>query len=335
MPRRIPKYLSPSAISIYRKDREAYYVRYAAEGLPVEENQTQAMSIGSSFDAYAKSYLHEALFGKGKDPKYAFDAIFEAQVQPQWRDWANLHGMYVFEQYRKSGALADLLLSLQQAANEPRFEIDIMGVINNQREPMSRQKGGVTFLGKPDVFYINSQGAHVIIDWKVNGYVSANRVSPFPGYVKIRGAGRREGECHPDCQLKNHFGVMINAAIYLNQLNVDWATQLSIYSWLAGTEVGDDFIAGIDQVCCAPTSTEFPELRFAEHRTRVERSFQYDVFNLAQEIWTRVHSDHFFADMPYEDSEARCKLLDTHSVDLSNLDQDFLDMTSTKWKGYR
>lgn len=327
--RREFKYISPSGISKFRKDHETFYLHYMAAHAPSREPQTQAMSIGSAFDAYAKSYITEKLFGKGHDPKYEFQTLFETQVDPHWRDWALLHGMYVFEAYQKSGALVDLLVDLQQAVNVPKFEIDVTGVINNQREGLSRVTGGITFLGKPDVFYINKHGAHVIIDWKVNGYLSKIAKSPMQGFVRLRGDRKKVGH-HPACRLVMHHGTLINGAASMHEFDIDWATQLSIYAWLCGCEVGADFIAGIDQVCCAPTGTEFPDLRFAEHRMRISPMFQHETFDLSMDIWQRSKGDHFFTEYTLEESKARCTMLDEQSKHLETMDPTFLALTENK-----
>ncbi len=330
-PRKL-KYLSPSGISKYRSDPESFYLRYCASHAPGDEPQSQAMAIGSAFDAYAKSFIVEQLYGKGYDPKYEFTNIFEAQVDSRWRDWGRMHGLYVFEIYRKSGALADLLIELQQAVNKPRFEIEVTGVINNQREGVSMSRGGVTFLGKPDVFFINKHGAHVIIDWKVNGYLSKQPKSPMKGYVQLRQDLRKTGK-HKECVPTLHHGVLINSVASLHEFDVSWATQLSVYAWLLGADIGSDFIAGIDQICCAQNGTEFPDLRIAEHRSKIAPSFQHETFRLAQDIWDRAHSDHFFREMSKEDSQARCKILDETSLTQSDLDPLFLEMTAPpKWR---
>lgn len=323
---RQPRYLSPTAITLYRRDPEAYYIQYLSDVRPEREPQTQAMAIGSAFDAYAKSDLHEKLFGKGNDPKYAFDSIFEAQVEPQWRDWARLHGLYVFDCYEKSGALADLMLDLQKASNVPKFEIEIMGAIHGSREPKEIARGGVIFLGKPDLFYINAHGAHVELDWKVNGYLSKTAVSPMKGYIRLRKDPKKSGK-HPECVIKMHIGVLINQALKLEDCNPDWATQLSIYAWLSGCDIGEEFIAGIDQVCCSPTGTEFPDIRIAEHRMLVSPPFQHSVFDLAVEIWQRAHSEHFFKELTLEESKARCEMLSQMTVET---DPTFLEMTKRR-----
>lgn len=95
-------YLSPSAIKLYTQSVEDFYLRYLADHEASYEPQTQAMAIGSSFDAYVKSFLYERLFGKNHNPKYDLVGLFEAQVDERWRTWAWEHGnmcsMNIFDQ---------------------------------------------------------------------------------------------------------------------------------------------------------------------------------------------------------------------------------------------
>lgn len=306
------EYLSPTRVNLYRRDPEEFYTRYMRPGERVHEPQLQVMSIGSAFDAYVKSYLHEKLFGKGADPKYGFEALFESQVEPQWRDWAREHGMYVFMCYKDLGALADLILDLQGAINDPKFEIEIIGAV----ESRSAMTGSVTLLGKPDVFYINSEGAHVIVDWKVNGYLSKGTKSPDKGYVRIRPGGQP----HKNTIVDSYAGMSVNKTC---NLGIDWLTQLSVYAWLSGCQVGEVYVAGIDQICCSENGTEYPDIRVAEHRTLVPSDIQESIFNLSAQMWEVIHSDHYFRDMTLEDSKSRCAMLDEVPHDV---DPDFAEM---------
>lgn len=69
----------------------------------------------------------------------------------------------MFECYLKSGALSNMMIELNRAAGEPRFEFSIQGTV-------SGEVGEIPLLGRPDIFFINDQGARVIWDWKVNGF---------------------------------------------------------------------------------------------------------------------------------------------------------------------
>ena len=310
------EYLSPSSISLWDENRDEFYYRYLADERPPRMPQTQAMSIGSAFDAYAKNYFHTCLFGKDHDPRFDLTALIDAQVEPQHRDWATIHGKYAFEQYKSAGCTADLMLELRRAQSDPRFEFDAKGVINGYREGMETNIAGVTLLGKPDVHFVNHAGTTVILDFKVNGYCSANGISPIPGYMRCRSAGATQHKMHKDCQPMMHRGMMINIAKYLEAQDKKWAQQLAIYAWLCGDPVGSDFLVAIDQLACSPTVGGLPSIRIAEHRTRVSANFQWQVFNKAAEIWETIHSDHLFRDLTKAQSKEKCESLDRRSREL-------------------
>jgi hypothetical protein len=299
---RLPEYLSPTSIKMFYEDREAFYLRYLSDTKMPREPQNAPMAIGSSFDAYCKSYLHQALFGKGADPQYDFETLFEEQVEPQCRDEAKKAGAFVFEAYKQAGCLSNMMIELGHAVGDPRFEF----TINNH-------VSGVPLLGKPDIFFINSQGARVIYDWKVNGYYANRLKSPMKGYIRLM----PHNKIHKDCHLVEVNGIMINAAMFLEDGNKDWADQLSIYSWLLGEEVGSDaMIVGIDQVC-GPAD----KLRFATHRLRISPEHQYDLESLVQNAWDLIINEHVFNDMTQAESLARCALLDTVNYDDPDFDE--------------
>lgn len=315
------EYLSPSSIASYLKNRDEFYLTYLADARAPRFAQTQPMSIGSSFDAYVKSFLHEALFGKNNDPKFNLKTLFEAQVEPHNRDWAWEHGAYAFECYKRSGALGDLMLELQSSIGTPRFEIDVKGAINGYREGITkRTPDGVTFLGKPDVFYINKHGTNVNLDFKVNGWCSKNNVSPMKGYIKIRsgdGVPTLTGP-HKDCIPMAWNGAVINCGHFLEDLDEDWARQLTIYGWLCGVDIGADFIIAVDQMVCKPSSSKYPSVRIAEHRLRVRPEYQWRLFAQAQEIWDIIRSNHYFRELPLAESQAKCEMLEKQANQLRN-----------------
>lgn len=315
---RTPEYLSPSALKCSEDDMEEYYFRYLAETRTPKIPQTQPMSVGSAFDAYVKSFLHEKLFGKNhKDSaKYARDAIFESQVEPQNRDWARAAGEYVFQEYLKSGACADMLLELQGSVDEPKFEFDIRGQVHGQRESDSKLVGDMVLLGKPDIKFINSEGVDCIFDWKVNGYCGRGNTSPKPGYVQVReingGSYQRKG-CHKDAMPREVGGILMNSVSTLDKVEKDWATQISTYAWLLGCAVGSRFVAGIDQICGNGTKQDSlgrPALRFASHRCYISEEFQHDVLARYQNLWHKIKSGHIFSNLTREESDAKCREID-------------------------
>jgi len=291
---RLPQYLSPSALSKWQSNQEEYYLHYLAENPPPRFEQTQPMSVGSSFDAYVKSYLYSALFGSDNLNEFELRTLFETQVEEAHWEWAWEHGARVFDIYKSSGALADLLKDLSAASGEPRFEATITGKI-----------GGVPLLGKPDAWYVNKAGDHVILDWKVNGYCGNYNVSPKRGYVNLRNAaGISEGP-HKRAQIMEIRGVRINIAEFFENIEKSWAKQLATYSWLCGTPVGEVFFVAVDQICCSPGN-----IKVAEHRCQIGESFQRGLLADYQALWEIINSDHIFRDRTATESAARCSILD-------------------------
>lgn len=322
------EYISPTRYSIWKRDKEAFYMRYLAETRPPEEPQNQPMSIGSAFDAYCKNYLHKTLFGHdGKENKYALDTIFNAQVEEHNREWARPNGEYVFEQYRSSGALSDLLIELKHVPESARFEFEVKGAVSGFREPEVKTISNVTILGKPDVSFVNRDGHRILLDWKVNGYCSTRTTSPMRGYVRLRSAGRTEHGRHKDAMCQIYKGTKINYIHTLDELNADWAAQLAMYSWLLGNPVGGDDIVMIHQVCCSPNkSGGLPEIRIAEHALLIDSKFQYNLFRELHDMWTACHNGHIFTDLDIESSKRQCEMLEEmskykHSPDTNLIDE--------------
>ena len=109
------EYLSPTSLSKWIENQDNFYLEYLAGHRAKRSAQTQAMSIGSAFDAYAKSFLHKRLFGPNhKDAaKFELRTLFEAQVEEHNRDLAWTHGERVFNWYASQGPLADLILEMK------------------------------------------------------------------------------------------------------------------------------------------------------------------------------------------------------------------------------
>jgi len=312
------EYLSPSRINLFYRDIKEFYMKYLSDNRPPEFPQTPAMAVGSSFDAYVKSYLHEKLFGKGADPKYELITLFEAQVQPHCRDEAWKAGKYCMECYKETGALSDLMLELSGALGTPQFEIELKGVVEGHREGITKDVQGVILLGKPDVFFVNKYACPIVLDFKVNGYYSNYKVTPMKGYLKLRNTNTLQTVQHKDCLGMIHKGMLINVAHHLEDLNKEWAIQLAVYAWLSGVSVGEDFIVAIDQLACDGTIKPWPDIRIAEHRMKIKQNHQYLMFSQIQHVWEVVNSDHIFRNMSKEESQAQCEVLDQVSLDYSN-----------------
>ena len=306
---RIPKYLSNTSVQQFYKDRMEFYLKYLADQRPPRLPQTRPMSVGSAFDAYVKSYIVEKLLGKGVKPEFEKDAIFTQQVEECNRDWAKEAGQHTFECYQRSGALKDLMAELELAAVEPRFEFTV-----------EKEIRGVPLLGKPDVWFITREDMHVLIDWKVNGYCAKRSVSPKKGYVKILDGwdhcrlptSKGHKTPHKDAQIMMIGGIKVNIALYLEDVDVTWADQTTMYGWMMGEEIGGKFITGIDQIVAKPNGEKAPLLRIAQHRCRVSEAYQQGLWLRIKKVWDTIQSGHIFTDMTREESDARCETLDEY-----------------------
>ena len=301
------QYMSPSSLSLFWSDREGYYMRYLTPNR-VRFPQTKAMSAGSAFDAYVKSYLYRQLFGECT-PEFELNTIFEKQVEPHNRDWARSEGAGAFMAYKKSGALADLLSELMMASTTPRFESDLTADLF-----------GVPVLGKPDLYYTAKSGMPVILDWKCTGFDSNYAKSPYKGYSKIRcGEGSFTKGCHPEAYLSQFGGLTINSAHPLELVENNWAAQLSIYSWLCGGQ-GDNFVAAVDQILMHGVNRT---IRIVEYRLKPSMEYVGKLRDKLVTAWSMIQSSRLFADTHpgIEESEVR-RNLDNRAKILVSTDPD-------------
>jgi hypothetical protein len=259
------EYLSPTSYQCYLRDPKEFYIRYMASVKPPRPLQTPAMAIGSAFDAYIKSFLIKRLGLNGS----SFEEIFESQVEPQNRDECLVSGKYIFDEYIKSGALADLLLDLKDTS--PHFE-----------DCVQKTVWGVPLLGKPDIWFGN-----VVFDWKVNGYYSKSAPSPKPGYKMIYPTGKK----HKD-------------TLRFEDIDATWATQLTFYAWILGLE---EWMGAVHQVVCK-TTTGFPSLRFAQYYAAVGHDFETSLRSSVITLWDGIINGTLYTDEEIETYETLSQL---------------------------
>lgn len=267
---------------------------------PTYDPQSQPMAIGSAFDAYMKAHCIREL--RGVD---MFTELFEMSVEKQNRDWALKEGKYLFDlaSSDKYGVTQGLMHNLKLSPTEPRFEFELRGTLRD-----------VPFLGKPDVFYSTPDALPVILDFKVNGYCAKTQTSCMAGYMMRR----PDGKIHKDV-VYGHYGVTpFNKMAPLDEMNDDWAGQLSVYAWLCGVEPGNDFLCKIMQVCGNPKlftpKGMQREVEMADHTSMVSSDFQIKYLEIAVDIWDRVTNGHFFRDLPLADSNAKCDMIDRNAT---------------------
>lgn len=286
---RTPPYVSPTALDTFYTNREEYYNKYLSENRPPRTPQNQPMAIGSAFDAFVKTHLSQHV--EGCEP-FDLRELFETQVEEPMREWAWSNGKFVFEFYRRSGALASLMDMLVKASMAPKFELTVQGKID-----------GVPILGKPDLYFVSEYGAHVILDWKVNGFCSTRNTSPMKGYALMRDGF--EYKIHKDYQPVKFLGIDVNGTYTLDQLNDKWAAQQAIYAWLLGEKIGGDFVICIEQITGCSTA-----LRVATHRCLVSKEFQLELHDKLMRMWELITTGHIFDDLSIEESRAKCESLE-------------------------
>jgi hypothetical protein len=271
---REPKYLSPSGLNCWLKDRDEYYRRYLADTRWPRDPQTKPMAAGSAFDAFVKARIYKDL-GLGVDASMELDALMTAQVDPELRDWGWDVGRELFDWYVSVGGLADVML-LCAGASDVRMEFEVRGLVTGPSE--SKAIGSVTLMGKPDLVVYRGEGRPVILDWKVNGYCSSRKPSPRRGYVNTRPGGRS----HRDAVVGvDSGGDMRNLA---QGIDGDWGRQLAIYSWVMGAAVGEEWFCCIDQLCLGPDRDRW---ELAQHRGVVLAGEQHATWAACVECWDR------------------------------------------------
>lgn len=299
---RFPRYLSPSALSKYEKDKELFFVERMSDDSPGREAQQAAASVGSAFDSRVKERLGKDLFG---DDRLNYDALFTRSVEEQNRDAAGPAGDYVFDNYVASGAYAELRDMMEGATNEPRFEFDAEKVV-----------GDVPLMGKPDCAFTARQGCNVVLDFKVNGFYSKSATSPEKGY-KVCWAGldwptppRGDGGSHNLYKPTDYLGMEING-ISLENYSIDWADQLATYSWFTGTEPGDEStLFGIHQIVCKPRGEgQYPLIRVARHLSKISAAYQKALVSRYQSAWKQITSGVLFPELGVEGNTARLESL--------------------------
>ena len=315
---RIPTYLSYSSMSLFEKEPEEFYLKYLSENRPPRQPQTEPMCVGSSFDAYVKSALHETLFGAGADPVYEFTTLFESQVEPQNRDFALPAGAYCFEAYKLTGSYEELLELLEQSTEDPQFETKLEGLI-----------GGAPFLGKPDGRFVLDIGygrISVVLDWKVKSFCSKWPASPSKGYALCRDGfngkpSRSQNKSHKMYMPYDFKGMEINRD-YMENCNPSYADQCTLYGWLLGEEVGGEALVFIDELACKPQGVavngEYPTIRVANHRSRVHPDYQQKLVERVQRCWGAITSGHVFLDSTREESDLLIETLDDMGTGLAS-----------------
>lgn len=257
-----PPYLSPTSLGMFWTDREEFYMNYIAR--VGRGPTTLPMLVGSAFDSYVKAFLGTQLFGAVRAEELGLElgALLLSQVgDPVDRADAYAEGRAAFKLYVSCGALADLMLRIEELSDSEqgaiRFEGDITDTIS-----------GVRFRGKPDMSWESGHdGSVTVLDWKVNGWCASGGTSPAKGYRIVRPSGKVH-------KLWTAAGAAAGRGCF-SLVKSDWAKQLCIYGWLLGCPVGSEFRVMIDQIAGRD--------RVAHHEGVIGVEFQASVMKQAKE----------------------------------------------------
>ena len=322
---RQPEYLSHSALQLWDKNREEFYLKYLAETKAPRLPQSPAMCVGSSFDAYVKVALCGAL--GISDPQFEFETLFESQVEPHNRDWGLKVGKYVMACYVECGAYGELLSHLEKSDRTPRFESTVKEEIE-----------GVPLLGKPDCDFTRNE-FEVILDWKVRGYCSKSTTSPTKWYRLCRDAhdqkpSRNHNQPHKQFRTLTSNPTYVELGVgdhYLEDCNATFAEQLTMYGWLLGAPVGDaTTVLMLDEIVAKPNGTDYPLLRVANHCARTRPEFQQRLITRYQNMWDSIYFGDIFPDM----NEERCRVAELTASELHQQVGFYADVVrDTTYKG--
>jgi hypothetical protein len=239
-------YLSPSSLRQIEEDPLGFYLKRMAPKpeTPIEDSFPPSFpsSVGQAFDGYVKECI-AGLAGVAVVPPLA-ETVAKVVVEP---DRALAMGGRLLAHYGRSAALGNLLLEGPQA-----LEVRVDGSID-----------GVPVRAQIDCILRGS----IPIDWKVAGANRPGDVSPMKGYMRCLDS-RKPGE--PVAHKL--------AGLPLDEIDEDWATQMTIYSELLGTKV-----VGIEQVIVGPDYA-----RFATYRTTISDAFREKVKARLREAWAKI-----------------------------------------------
>jgi hypothetical protein len=305
--------LSPTSMNLYWSDTEAWYIKYMSENRLPRAPQTRPMSVGSAFDALIKATLYRRFYGEvPPGHKYSAQTMLKEQVEEPIREWATTAGLNALIQYQNSGALADLILETAGHQQIPQFEFTV-------RETISFNGFDVPILGKPDMYYMTSDGLRVILDWKVNGYCAKSPTSPAPGYIKCRDGwdfathkpSRSHNMPHPNANPHDHRNFKVSS-VPLEEASELYASQTATYAWLMGEPIGsDNFVCAIEQLCGYPfDGSDIPGLRIASHRSVISPAYQETLVGKYVDCWKAYKTGHIFLAEARDASDKHCTYLD-------------------------
>lgn len=301
---RKPDYLSPSALGLFEKNPDEYFVRYIVPKhlRGKRDPQTGPQSVGSAFDALVKNQIHTTFYGAEETARsgYRLRDLLTQQCEDTTLPESLVIASQLWEEYIECGAFADLIADINNSSVTPRMEFEVTSTI-----------GGVPLLGKPDLHYHTQLHAHVIADFKVSGACSDHGVSPQQGYMVARDVRKSSthGLAHKKFVPSLHPGGLVVSGVPMNETTDYWADQLATYAWCLGEPVGSqDFIVRIEQLACRPNKDGL-RVKCVTHQSTVSKGYQERLLERYQACWNAVENNHIWSDLSPAESQARGDLI--------------------------
>lgn len=279
------KYISPSSFFSFTRNPKAHYIRHLSDQGIGREPQTIHMAMGSAFDAFIKAQITNDLQVANR---FDLKSLFEAQVDPEFRSELWPKASFLLEEYKSCGAYGVLVEDMGLAQLEPKFEFDVVAEIL-----------GVPIFGKPDAFYKNKNGTPVVLDWKVNSFLSGNNMAK-----KYFILSHQTGMPHKSCSYSVNEGLPVMINHYLEEIDDQWAFQQFVYAIGLGCNIGDRFITSIDQVTGGPS--------FYTYRAYLSPIFQIESAKKIKQMWEDITTGYIFRGLGLtrEESDNLIKVLD-------------------------
>ena len=248
-----PRSLSYSSLTLWEKNPEEFYLRYLADTRPRGCPKSRRWPWAAASTPTSSPPCTPACSAQGSDPQFAFETIFESQVEPQCRDFA-LHGRPA--RLRRLQADRGLRRTACRCCNSPSSRrassSRSMASLPARRSPASRTAASCW----------TSAWDRSTASWTGKSAATARKyaTSPSKGYMLCRDGyqsdkpSRSHGTQHTNFLEFNHRGLTINAG-YMEYCNDEYADQLCLYGWLLGEKPGDENVVGmIEEIVAKPAS---------------------------------------------------------------------------------
>lgn len=251
------RHMSPSSLNEWDRCQYRFYLKRLSQYDWPEYESSMAADVGSAFDAQIKCYLAEQL-GLGDLPEYNLQALYDESVSKSNTPTAINLAKLIFKKYLSTGMA-------QRLIDEGLGSLDL----NKKTVLRDDEHNEIPVYVKPDAAL--SDGT--IVDWKVQGSVSAHGASPVPGYCY----GIRNNR-----KMKAHD----RAGEPMENLNKSWANQLAIYAWAySGVVPWRPVPVAIENITCRKGIYTFTSIRTVvtvEHQQKLWKKLLVAYHNASQ-----------------------------------------------------